>query len=193
MVYTWRRWQASALVLVFSAVAVLATGSTAQDSKAKQSGSGGRPPLQAAGRAVVLPAGVQEAPKDLKGALGIRPLALVRRDGKVVAEAYAVPLKGAAAVEAKEFATSADASDKIEVRGRGTVRHEGKEVEVVTLRLNLKSPLGTPWVIHSVYFPAADGCAGFKLVAGDAAFESVLPTFEEMLGLPKGATRVMKK
>ena len=47
-------------------------------------------------------------------------------------------------------------------------------------QFDLPSPLGKPWIFHSLYFPTNDGAFTFKLVANEKDFERVLPFFEAM-------------
>lgn len=167
------------LLLVF--VAVTKADDEASPAKPK---TDGRPVFLAAGRVVVLPEGVDESPKDYKGAIGARPFALVKIDGEIVGEIYAAPLQGTPADEAKGMAASAD-GEKIKLLKSATFKHDGKEVEVVTLQFHLPSKLGEPWVLHSLYFPVGKSSSTFKLAVSEAKFETIVPYFETMMFFDK--------
>lgn len=51
--------------------------------------------------------------------------------------------------------------------------------------MNLESKLGSPWIIHSLYFPRQQSSVTFKLVASEERFQAVLPYFETMLLLDR--------
>jgi hypothetical protein len=140
------------------------------------------------GSIVVLPEGVDRPPDDYQGALGIRPLALVRIGGTIVGEVYNSPLKKSSTEEAKGMAASIGPGKPIRLLARTTRRDGDETVEVVTLQFDLDSKFGNPWVLHSVYFPRQEASITFKLVASEARFKEVLPYFEAMF-VKGGATR----
>lgn len=143
----------------------------------------GRPVFLAAGKIVVFPEGVGEAPKDYRGSINVRPLALIKVKDQIVGEVFAASLKGSAVDEANEMVTSAAKNNKIDLLKRATTKNGKDHVEIVTLRMNLKSNVGTPWVLHSLYFPREKSTTTFKLVTSEKQFKSVLPYFETMLFL----------
>ncbi len=168
--------------LVIHVVALLPLSvARAEDDQEGKPKVDGRPVYLAAGKVVVFPEGVDEPPKDYKGSIGVRPLALIKFKDKIVGEVFAAPLEGTTVDEAKGMVASADKSDKIEVLDRTTMKKDGDDVEIVTLKMDLKSNVGTPWIIHSLYFPHGGSSTTFKLVASDKEFKSVLPYFEAML------------
>ncbi len=168
--------------ITLATVLACAAGAHAQDdAKPTKPKTEGRPVYIAAGKVVVFPAGVEEPPKGYKGAIGARPLALITIDETIVGEVYASPLEGTPAEEAKGMAASADSTDKIELKKRTRIKKDDEDIEVVALRMKLESNLGTPWVIHSLYFPRKESSATFKLVASEEQFKAALPYFETML------------
>ena len=133
------------------------------------------------GKIFMFPKGVEKPPADYKGSIGTLPLALVKIDGKVVGEVYASPLKGSAVDEAKGMTASADREKGITLVERTTIKDDGKDVEVVTLKMDYESNVGRPWIFHSLYFSRKDASLTFKLVASEEQFKTVLPYFETML------------
>jgi hypothetical protein len=141
----------------------------------------GRPVYIISGRVVVFPEGIEEPPADYRGAIGARPIGILRINETIVAEIFASPLKGTASDEAKGMAASAGAGQPIDLVKQGRLKVKEESAEVVTLRMKLKSKLGSPWLVHSLYFPLDTGSTTFKLVTSEANFASVLPYFHAML------------
>jgi len=169
---------AIAAVAFLSAAASLRAGDAAKPAKPN---TAGRPVFYVDGNIVVFPEGVEEPAADHKGSIGKRPLALISIDGKVVGEVYYAALKESAASEAKSMAASADNGDQIKLHAKTTIKHKEKEIEVVTLKMNVKSNVGTPWMIHSLYIPRDDACVTFKLAVSEERFAATLPYLETML------------
>lgn len=141
----------------------------------------GRPVYAILGKAVVYPEGVEDPPAGYHGTLRGSPIAVIRANGQIVGEVYAAPLKGSSVDESKEMAASASGNKGIYLLKRTTVIAGKRKVEVVTLKLDAKSKIGTPWVIHSLYFPQGNSSVTFKLIASEERFSSVQPYFEAML------------
>jgi len=146
----------------------------------------GRPVYIAAGKVVVFPENVEEAPDEYRGALGARPLALIKLEGKVVGEIYASPLKKSAAEEAKGMAASAQEGGPVRLVKTETTKKGDDTVEVVTLKIETPSKLGNPWILHSLYFPMKESSTTFKLATAESRFAAMLPYLDELLWV-KGA------
>jgi hypothetical protein len=179
--------------LVYLAIMLLFAVTTyAEDVvKAEKPKREGRPVFFIPGKVFMFPEGVEKPPEDYRGSIGTRPLALVTIDDKVVGEVYAAPLKATPVDEAKGMAASADREKGITLQERKTIKDNGQDVEVVTLKMDLKSNVGRPWILHSLYFPRGDASLTFKLVASQEQFKTVLPYFETMLSL--GEVRTEEK
>lgn len=177
----------SLCIAIIQLVGLLSLGFAHADDKPQSETpkTNGRPVYLAAGKVVVFPEGVDEPPTDYKGSIGVRPLALIKFKDTIVGEVIAAPLERTTVDEAREMAASADKSDKVKLLERTTIKQNEDDVEVVTLRMDVKSNFGTPWIIHSLYFPHGKSSSTFKLVASEKEFISVLPYFEAMLSLGK--------
>jgi hypothetical protein len=173
------------LATMFLCVAV----GRADDPKPARPSTEGRPVYLVNGTAVIFPKGVEKPTEGYKGALGVSPLAVIKIDDKIVGEVYSSALEGSSVEEAKEMAASADKSDKIELKKKATLKLDGRDFETVTLKMNLKSSLGTPWIVHSVYIPRGKASATFKLVVSEEQFKTLLPYLETMLSLDRFDTK----
>ena len=141
----------------------------------------GRPVFLTFGRVVVHPKGVDEPPESYKGALhGTRPLAVIKIGDKILGEVYGNTLQGKAKDEAEGMAGSAGKSPQITLLKRDSAERSKQRHEFVTLRMDVDSKVGKPWIIHSLYFTNGDHSVTFKLVAGAQNFERALPFFEAM-------------
>ena len=126
------------------------------------------------------PKGSTRRPEGYQGSIGPRP-ALIKIEGKVVGEVYAAQLKGAPAAEAKGMAASAGDNENIKLVETATIKYDDQDVEVVRIRFNLPSIVGSPWVLHSLYFPRGEASSTFKLVVSEAEVATALPYFEAMV------------
>jgi hypothetical protein len=179
------RWPLSVWVLSLALASSLGNRACAEDPPAPEKPrTDGRPVLLVAGRIVVYPEGMEDSPKDYIGSIGVRPFALITIDEKIVGEVYAAPLKKSPQEEAKELAGSPERDEKIKLLKRSSFKVKEDEVEVVTLHMDLKSKVGTPWIFHSLYLPRGEASTTFKLVASEENFETLRPYFETMLFLP---------
>jgi hypothetical protein len=158
---------------------------TDESAKTEAANPSGRPVYLSAGRIVVFPEGVDAPPDDYKGSIGAEPLALVKIKGKIVGEIFSAPLRGEPMHEAKGLAASAERNKKMTVLEQKTIKEGEVEIVVVTMKMELNSNFGTPWILHSLYFPRGKASSTFKLVASESEFKTVLPYFEETLGLKK--------
>ena len=144
----------------------------------------GRPSLVKFGQELVLPENVERSPEIYRGAIGQTPLALIRAGDKVVGEIYAAQLPKDATVEADDMAASVKDKAVMSLVNRGTRMDGDRKLEVATIKLDIRSPLGKPLILYSLYF-SMEGkkSATFKLATGLANFEATLPYLEAMLGL----------
>lgn len=141
----------------------------------------GQPVFLNFGMVMVYPKGVTDTPLKHEGAMGgTRPFAIIKLDGKIVGEVYGSPLKGKAKDEADGMKASAGENAAMTLVKREAANRAGKPHEITTLRLDVKSPLGKPWILHSLYFPKDDQSVTFKLAASEQEFARVLPYFEAM-------------
>jgi len=141
----------------------------------------GRPVAIIAGKVVVFPEGVDEAPKDYRGAIGPRPLALIQLNGKIVGEVFVAPLDGPPGEEAKGMAASADNNKIIELVKQTTIKDGEDKVHIVTLKIDAESKVGKPFLVHSLYFPRGKSSTTFKLATSEENFDAVMPFFQTML------------
>jgi hypothetical protein len=175
------RWAALALQLTLAIVLASAADPPPAPAKPKTEG---RPVYIAAGTPVVFPENVELAPDDYRGTIGARPLALIKLEGKIVGEIYASRLKGTPAEEAKGMAASPDKNKGVELVKKTTFTHRDRLAEAVTLKFNLPSDLGSPWILHSLYFPqGVESSTTFKLAVAESRFEALLPYLLEMFQL----------
>src|SRR6187455_875433 len=99
------RWLLSSCVLSLALASSLGHMASAEDSPAPEKPRiEGRPVLLVAGKIVVYPEGMESSPKDYIGSIGVRPLALIKLDDKIVGEIYAADLKKSPKEEAKGLA-----------------------------------------------------------------------------------------
>ena len=141
----------------------------------------GQPVILNLGMVTVYPKGVTAPPLEHEGAMGgTRPFAIIKLDGKLVGDVYGSPLGGKAKDEADGMKASAGENEPITLMKRETANRTGKLHEITTLRLDVKSPLGKPWILHSLYFPKDDRSVTFKLAVSEQDFARVLPYFEAM-------------
>ncbi|MBN1908232.1 MAG: hypothetical protein JW818_00705 [Pirellulales bacterium] len=166
-------------------IAIATSGSVSAD-KEKQNilvpELDGRPVFLTFGMAVVHPKGVESPPKSYEGVMrGTTPLAIMKIDGKVVGEVYGSPLKGKAKDEADDMRGSADKSPLVTLLKRDSAERAKHAHQITTLRIDVPSKLGKPWIIHSLYFQRGDHSVTFKFVAGEKDFKRVLPLFDAML------------
>ncbi|MGJ8698098.1 MAG: hypothetical protein ACSHYF_17395 [Verrucomicrobiaceae bacterium] len=170
---------------VFLSIAAAAIGVVSANDKVPKKivpELGGQPVFLTFGMILVHPKGVEPPPKGYEGAMqGKEPLAIVKVDGKIVGEIYGNPLRGKAKDEADDMRGSADDSPVISLLKRDSAKRTDFVHEITTLRLDVPSKLGKPWIIHSLYFPKGDHSVTFKFVAGEKDFERVLPIFDAML------------
>jgi len=75
----------------------------------------GRPVCVVAGKVVVFPEGVDEPPGDYRGSIGVRPLALIKFEDRIVGEVFVAPLQGTAVDESKGMAASAEKDDAMKL------------------------------------------------------------------------------
>ena len=170
----------------FVLVLILTAGAYGEDSsEASRPNTNGRPVFWVAGKIVVIPEGVKQSPKVFKGSLGARPFALIKIEGKNVGEIYVAPLKGSTVDEANGMAASADKSEKIELLERTSFKEKDQTIEVVTLKMTTDSNFGSPWILHSFYFPYGENATTFKLAAPANQFKALLPYLETMLSLKR--------
>jgi hypothetical protein len=181
------------LVAVQWGTATLGTGAaTAVDKPAAPTkpNAEGRPVYLLPGRVVVLPENVELAPKGYVGVLNVRPFALIKLDGDVAGEIYFAPLKKSPAEEARGMAASPDKNPGMKLTNRSTMKDGDKVAESVTLKFERPSALGNPWVLHSLYFPSAEGSTTFKLAAAESNLDLFVPYLHEMVHInPPGADR----
>jgi hypothetical protein len=168
-------------VFAFVLTIALRSSTEAQESaKPKKPETEGQPVFIIAGKVVTFPKGMEQPPEDYKGSFPNAPvLAVIKIDGKIVGEIYASPLPKTAEEEANELAES-----KVgKLLERKSIEVQKQKVEVVTRRLDANSKVGTPWVLHSLYFPKGGNSVTFKLIASEARFKELLPYLETMLSL----------
>ena len=140
-----------------------------------------RPVYMILGMVVTFPPGVEEPPKGFEGTMrGLPPSAIIKREGNILGEIYAAPLKGTAKEEADGMKRSAAKSEQIDLVKRESVPKGKLPHEVTTIQMNLPRKLGNPWVFHSIYFPKKEGSVTFKLVAAEKEFKKLLPVFKAM-------------
>jgi hypothetical protein len=181
-------------MLLFAALASLSTATAEEKTPpAPAPELDGQPVILNLGMVTVYPKGVTAPPLEHEGAMGgTRPFAIIKLDGKLVGEVYGSPLGGKAKDEADGMKASAGKNEPITLMKRETANRTGKPHEITTLRLDVKSPLGKPWILHSLYFPKDDRSVTFKLAVSEQDFARVLPYFEAMFFTEEFIKKVAK-
>jgi hypothetical protein len=142
----------------------------------------GRPVFMADARVIVFPEGVDKPTQGYRGTIGAVPLALIKINNLTVGEIYSSVLKGNVHDESKELIESAKKNPKMQIVKNKTEKYKNDTFQEVTLKINLKSRLGSPWILHSLYFPVGKSSSTtFKLVCSEKNYQRLLPYFKTML------------